>query len=424
MDTAYALDAMDHEPSLDELLRGVGRDALQRALHGLTDIPLRVTTATGERLLSAGEMPDDRPVHRAPLRLELETIGYVESVAAPERVQAAAKLLELVLVSSNRYRLASALHLHTVQLDYSALKAKHEALQESEARYRALNADLERRVTEQVDALDSARRQFYQVEKLASLGQLAGGMAHEINNPIGFIHSNLTTGLDYSEALTRFREAFRSATDVDGLRREWERVDLDFAVDDLPNLLRESLDGANRVVKIVAALRDFSRIDQGDLSEVDVNAIARSAAGVVAASVAGHAEIRLALQPLPIIWGHAANLGQLLLNVLTNAAQACARNRSGRIDVETSVVDDGIVISVRDNGCGIPEDVLPKVCDPFFTTKEVGQGTGLGLTVCNDIARAHGGQLVIDSTVGTGTVVTVYLPAGELTLEAREPAAN
>jgi signal transduction histidine kinase len=279
-------------------------------------------------------------------------------------------------------------------------------------------------VTEQVNALDSARRQLYQAEKLASLGQLAAGMAHEINNPIGFIHSNLTTGLEYSEALTRFREALRSATDSDGIRRAWETADLDFAIDDLPNLLRENLDGANRIVKIVAALRDFSRIDQGELSEVDVNAIVRSAVNVIAASLAGHAEIRLALQPLPSVWGHAANLGQLLLNLLTNAAQALATNHSGSIEIETSVTTEGLAIAVRDNGCGIPEDVLPRVCDPFFTTKDVGQGTGLGLTVCNDIARAHGGRLVIVSGVGRGTTVTIHLPSENTRPPAGEATSN
>ena len=391
----------DREFDLAELLAGMPLARMAQILATLLDGEFRLVTVGGQLMLGRAE-PFAQP-GRAAIRHDLETLGHLESASAGEaRLSAAAAMLELVLQLSARYLMAAGLHIETVQEDYASLK-------ESEARYKALSEELETRVRQQVETIETAQRQLYQAEKLASIGQLAAGVAHEINNPIGFIRSNLGTAQQYVRGLSRLAALMKTG-DIAQCRAAWEQADMGFVMEDFAALLRESIAGADRVAKIVADLKGFSSVDQAEEEIVDLNDNLRFASNVLAGQIKDKAELVLELGELPKILCLPGHLNQVFLNLLLNAAQAIAEQ--GRIKVCSDVLNNEIRIRISDNGCGIPAGNLERIFDPFFTTREVGSGTGLGLTVCRDIVQAHGGRIEVESKVGAGTTFTVYLPVG------------
>ncbi|MFA6921586.1 MAG: ATP-binding protein [Gallionella sp.] len=393
--------------SLRELLSGVVPAKLSAALTVLLGSSARVISADGSWVMS------DTPAlaenaRRLPLFHDLETAGYLETTATDEgRVRAVVIILESFMRSGARYFMASEMHIEVVKTDFEELQRKHEALMVSEARYKALAEHLEERVKEQVNTIESAHRQLYQAEKLASVGQLAAGVAHEINNPIGFIRSNLSTAQSYVHKIQSVAKQVKSGKDA-ALVNAWQSADLDFVLEDFPSLLQESVDGADRVSRIVSDLKGFSNVDQAEEEIVDLNDNIRSACNVAANQLNSRAELNLALGELPKLNCKSGHLSQVFLNLLLNAAHAM-RER-GEIHIWSGVEQGQIVIRFRDNGCGISPDVLPRIFDPFFTTNDVGSGTGLGLTVSRDIILAHGGSIEVDSELNTGTTFTIHLP--------------
>ena len=325
-------------------------------------------------------------------------------------MRAAANMLELFMQSGARYFMASEMHIEVVKADYEELQRRHAALMESEARYKALAENLEMRVKEQVNTIESARRQLYQAEKLASVGQLAAGVAHEINNPIGFIRSNLGTAQSYVQKFQSVAGQVKSSGNA-ALATAWQTADLDFVLADFPSLLQESVDGADRVARIVSDLKGFSSIDQPEEEIVDLNDCIRSACNVATNQINSRADLKLALGELPPLRCKAGHLSQVFLNLLLNAAQAMKER--GEIRIQSGIENGQIVIRFSDTGCGIPPEVLPRIFDPFFTTQDVGSGSGLGLTVSRDIITAHGGNIEVESEVGTGTTFTIYLPVNK-----------
>jgi signal transduction histidine kinase len=353
----------------------------------------------------------------APMTLEIEPIGYLSAIAAAgidapaaTRLEAAAWLVKEVLRSRFRYRMASELHDEVTLSSFEQLKRDHAALEVSEASYKALSADLERRVEAQVAILEQRQRQLYEAEKLASVGQLAAGIAHEINNPIGFVRSNLVT---FSGYLGKFGEL---GGQLDQARASWAALGLDFVVRDGQELVAESIAGVDRVARIVKDLRGFSNIDRPDEEMVDLNDSLTSACAVVAGQLTLGVTLRKQLSPLPPLMCLPGHLSQVWLNVLQNAVQAVGLN--GTISVSSGVYNgvssglagESICIKVTDDGPGISDEVLAHVFEPFFTTRDVGKGTGLGLTVARDIVGAHGGDIGIESKPGRGTTVTITLP--------------
>ncbi|MFA7241657.1 MAG: ATP-binding protein [Sulfuricellaceae bacterium] len=395
----------DRELSLADLLVGVNRDRLSYALNTLAGAGFRLLDAGGAPLL--GGATSAPSAVRLPLVFDLETLGYLEGAGDANALRAAAVLLELLLRAGARYRMASTLHAEAVNADYEALQLKHAALQESETRYKTLAAELEQRVREQVQFLDAAQRQLYQAEKLASVGQLAAGMAHEINNPLGFIHSNLKTGCGYLEHLKALAPLVHGG-DMPGIIAAWREGDMDFVLNDFSQLIDESLTGAERIARIVADLKGFSNIDGAEEAMVDLNDNIRSAVGIIAPNLPAGIEIKLDLQPIPRLLCLTGHINQVLLNLLKNASQAISGQ--GVVSVASDVAEHAVRIRVSDDGCGIAPDALPRIFDPFFTTREPGAGTGLGLTVSRDIVRAHGGRIEVASESGAGTTFTVYLP--------------
>jgi signal transduction histidine kinase len=395
----------DRELSLDELLRSVERARLADALVALLGAGLRLSDVRGRELLTRGEVHGGA---RLPVRGEMEPIGYLECDATEAQAAAAVVLLQLILRANARYLMASELHLQAVHEDYAELQRRHAALQESEARYRELALHLEQRVAEQVQTIEATQRRLYQSEKLASVGQLAAGVAHEINNPIGFIASNLNTAQGYLQRLGHWAEQLPTAPDLAAVQQAWTAADLGFVLQDFSDLIDESRSGAARVARIVADLKGFSRVDQGGEEAADINAIIRQVCNVAAGQIRGRLAPVFVLGEVPPLRCNAAQLGQVILNLLLNAADAVTP--PGEVTFETSVAQGQLRLRVHDNGSGIPPAVMPRIFDPFFTTKEVGRGTGLGLTVSNDIVRAHGGRIEVDSRPGAGTTFTVWLP--------------
>lgn len=400
--------SFDREFSLGELLGGISRERLDAALTALLGPEFRLLSNPGEVL--AGANGPLAGAERVALRHDLEPLGWLEAVAAEDKIRATAALLEMLLHQGARYLMASELHIEVVNADYAALQDQNAALLASEARYRTLSQQLEERVREQVGVIETTQRQLYQAEKMASIGQLAAGVAHEINNPIGFIRSNLGTARAYIEKLEKIAPEIRAAA---SLAETWQRADMDFMLEDFGALLQESIAGTDRVARIVTDLKGFSNVDQSEEKDVDLNDNLRSVCNVAQAQVEPRAEIVLDLGELPPLHCHAGRLNQAFLALLLNAAQAM--DTRGEIRIRSRHEGNAIRIEFSDNGHGIARDVLERIFDPFFTTRDVGQGTGLGLTVSRDVVAAHGGRIEVRSEPGAGSTFTVVLPAGPRT---------
>ncbi|PAU65758.1 two-component sensor histidine kinase [Pseudomonas sp. PIC25] len=325
-----------------------------------------------------------------PLEFNLETIGWLRGDLPAERLHAAARLVEFVLMFVAKYRLAANLHNDTTEASFAELQRQHAALQASEARYKALSEQLQERVEDQVKVIEQAQQQLYETARLRAVGQLAAGVAHEINNPIGFITSNLRVAGDYLDELAEKIPGGHSAS---------------LLLDDFRALLRESLSGTQRIARIVADLKTFSNIDQADFIPCDLNALLTTSCHLLQAESQQAIDVQLDLAPLPKLAGYPAKLSQAFFNVLDNAAKAI--DAEGVIRVSSRQVDGVIEVTIEDNGPGIPPDVQERIFDPFFTTRAVGSGTGLGLSVARDIMRAHRGEILLDSQVGAGTRVTL-----------------
>lgn len=397
--------AFDRDLSLRELLAGIPLDKLAAGLRALLGADFRLATEKGEGVLGSDSLPQG--AQRAPLRLELEALGYLEAGVGDDKLRAAADLLELLLKSAARYRMASDLHVEAVHADFEALQQEHAALMASEARYKALSADLETRVREQVGIIETTQRQLYAAEKLASVGQLAAGVAHEINNPIGFIRSNLSSAQAYVQKIAGLTPIAK-AGDGPGVAAAWQREDMAFVLEDFAELLQESVDGADRVARIVADLKGFSNVDRAQEEMADINECIRAAANMLHSRIQGHAELALELGVLPRILCLPGHLNQVFLHLMLNGFQSVTNG--GLIRVTSEQQGEEICIRVSDNGCGIAQETLARIFDPFFTTRDVGQGTGLGLTVSRDIVQAHGGSIEVESAPGSGTTFTIHLP--------------
>lgn len=265
--------------------------------------------------------------------------------------------------------------------------------------------------------LAEAQNQLLQQDKMASIGQLAAGVAHEINNPIGFVSSNLNTLRQYVQGLMALPQAYDAVLAApgdgqarDALDRLREEVELDYLREDLPQLLDECADGLGRVKKIVQDLKDFSRVDQSDWQEADLNAGVESTLNVVRHEVKYKAEIVKRLAPLPPVVCLAAQLNQVFMNLIVNAAHAIGER--GTITLSSGVQDDWAWVQVDDTGCGMSDDVRRRIFEPFYTTKDVGKGTGLGLSLSFSIVQKHGGAIAVHSLPGVGSSFRVWVPVG------------
>ena len=276
-------------------------------------------------------------------------------------------------------------------------------------------SQLEQRVEERTRQLGAAREQLLHAEKLSAIGQLAGGVAHEINNPLGFVSSNLNTLRKYFDSLAEALELCRTfihsqANDHRDLLQRLQDLDIDFLRQDGKELLEESGEGITRIRRIVQDLKDFSHQEQTpNFALVDLHACLESSLNMARNEIKYKAEVIREYGPIPAVECVASQIGQVFLNLLVNAAQAI-ESEPGQIMVRTGTEHDQVWVEISDNGSGIAEAVKGRLFEPFFTTKPVGKGTGLGLSVSFGIINQHGGQITVDSQPGQGTRFTVWLP--------------
>lgn len=320
-----------------------------------------------------------------------------------------------------------------VAIDNARLTAQ---LKASHAQLQAHNELLEQKVAERTSELTKANEELkktneelvatqnrlVQSEKLASVGQLAAGVAHEINNPLGYIKSNLATLGEYLRGImalmTKYEELEamvmqsgepQLAAYAKTIKNQKEDFDVDFVKEDTDQLLDESLQGVKRVARIVEGLKRFSHADHGKIEPVDVNRNIEETMAVAYNEIKYRAEVNYDFGDVPPVKANPVLLSQVFMNLLVNAAQAM--DKWGRIDVVTRATGDSVTVKIADNGCGIEKENLGKIFDPFFTTKEVGVGTGLGLSITYGIIQKLGGKIEVESEKGKGTTFTLCLPA-------------
>jgi signal transduction histidine kinase len=282
------------------------------------------------------------------------------------------------------------------------------------------NAALQREKDEQallIARLEQAHNQLLQSEKMASIGQLAAGVAHEINNPIGFVNSNMhCLQASVASLLTLATKLQELAPALPAEAREQVHAllhahDLALLREDVTDVLRESQEGLARVKHIVQSLKDFSHPDQGVFGVADLHGGLRSTLAIVANDVRYRADVVTEWGDLPEVECILSELNQVFMNLLLNAAQAMPKERRGTIWVRTRRVgSDAVEVEIADNGSGIDAVNMGKIFDPFFTTKPVGQGTGLGLSLSYGLVQKHHGTISVESVVGQGTCFRIRLP--------------
>ncbi len=264
--------------------------------------------------------------------------------------------------------------------------------------------------------LKESQATILQQEKMASIGQLAAGVAHEINNPIGFVRSNINT---LHKDLTKLTDFIQTQGDLvksccndeqlEELTAHQKKLKVKYVMDDASELIEESIDGIERVKTIVQNLKGFSRVDQAEHKNVDINECIEDTLNIIWNELKYKTTVHKEYGDCPSTWCYPQQLNQVFMNLLVNAAQAI--EEKGDITITSYRQDENIIVKISDTGKGIPEENIKKLFEPFFTTKEVGKGTGLGLSIVYDIiTKKHKGNIEVESEVGKGTTFTITLP--------------
>jgi signal transduction histidine kinase len=329
---------------------------------------------------------------------EMALLGYREANEQLTRLNRELEEQAAELASSNeRYRRLAA--------DLEALaKTEHEARLELERTHRELR---------------QTQSQLVQSAKLAAVGTLAAGIAHEINNPLAFVLNNMAVLQRHTRALPDLIRLYHQAAEAAAPQQQelyqqilelGDQIDLPYILDNLESMLARSREGLKRIQLIVQDLRDFSGLDRASiLEQSDLNANLASTLNIVRGRAhLKHVELEVDLEPLPLVTCFASKIDQVVLNLCINAIDACAEG--GKVTVRTHAVPGSVEIHVIDNGVGIAPSIRDRIFDPFFTTKPPGQGTGLGLSISHAIIEEAGGQIEVESEPGKGSHFTVRLP--------------
>ena len=275
--------------------------------------------------------------------------------------------------------------------------------------------------------LESALRQLHeqrdamvQSEKLASIGQLAAGVAHEINNPIGYVTSNLATISEYIETMRTLIELYRERDVLqpddprrpeleERIRQVTDDEDLGFVLADIDGVLRESVEGTTRVTEIVQNLKSFARDDSLQRRPYDLNDCVESMVRLVWNELKYSCRVEKDLGDIPTMVGHGGRINQVIMNILVNAAHAIG-SEQGTITIRTRAGAEEAVLEIADTGCGMTAETVARIFEPFYTTKDVGKGTGLGLAISHGIVTEHGGRIEVESAPGAGSTFRIVLP--------------
>lgn len=385
----------------------------------------RLVMRTGQ----AGQAPEDRVIR------EYEIDDYKEKsemTMGKLRTLLYSKLRayqSLCLLDEQRSGLEQVVEQRTAQLAHA-----NQTLRDDVTRRELAEQELVRRNTE-LNTLNAkllvAQESLIQSEKMASIGQLAAGVAHEINNPIGYIFSNFGTLEAYLADLFRMLCAYeqaeagcadpRIASEIAALK---QAIELEFLKQDIPALMSESKEGIVRVRKIVQDLKDFSHVDSAtDWQFFNLNQSIDSTLNVVNSEIKYKADVVKEYGDLPLVQCMASQINQVVLNLVVNAAHAIGEER-GKITIRSGVEDGNAWFSVSDTGTGIPKDVLPRIFDPFYTTKPIGKGTGLGLSLSYGIIQKHHGSIVVETEIGKGTTFRVTMPMRQPASEQPAPVGT
>ncbi|MBL7938020.1 MAG: hypothetical protein JNL43_01565 [Flavobacteriales bacterium] len=309
------------------------------------------------------------------------------------------------------------------------------ASQENERIIREQNLILEEKVQERTYALQETNEhlkrtqtQLVNSEKMASLGQLTAGIAHEINNPINFITSNIIPLRRNITEIVEVMQGYRSLQpehaqeQLKVLKAQEKKLGIAESIEELDDIIGSIAEGSSRTAEIVRGLRNFSRLDEDDLKESDLNEGVRSTLSLLSPQYRDKVIVDLELGDIPLVECYPGKVNQVFMNVLTNGVQATLARTDGiqpRIVISSSVSGDNVVVSIKDNGVGMTEDVKTHMFDPFYTTKPVGEGTGLGLAIVYGIVQDHQGSIAVESVVGQGSEFKIILPIRRARLNER-----
>ena len=295
-------------------------------------------------------------------------------------------------------------HDNRVSALLDALHSLYHLLSEQNRDLAAANERLEEKVQERT-------RDLLRAEKMASIGRLAAGVAHEINNPVGFVQSNLGTLKGYADNLFGLIDTMAAAGgDPAAIEQARKAADLDFLRSDLNDLLGESRSGLERVTHIVRHLKDFSHVDQAEMQEADLNTDLENSLQVAWHELKDRIEVVRDYGSLPAVRCVPAQINQVFFNLISNAAQAI--EGKGRLTLTSRAADGWVEVAISDTGKGMSPEVMQRIFDPFYTTKQIGKGTGLGLSEAYDIVDQHGGRIDVSSEPGHGSTFRIRLPAG------------
>ncbi len=299
-----------------------------------------------------------------------------------------------------------------------------------------LYQSLELKVQERTIALETANYKLKETqammvhsEKMRSLGELVAGIAHEINNPVNFIHGNIMILQNYTEDLLKLIDLYEEnnsyfpdeiKTKISALRKQ---IDIDFLRDDIKDLIRSCIEGTERTKNIVLDLKNFSRMEEMVISQIDIPKEIDTTLNILNNKYKNRITVIKNYAPdLPKIEAYGGQLNQVFMNILDNAQDAMGE--SGTLTINLSKLNDKVKLEFIDTGSGIPEENLKKVFDPFFTTKPVGKGTGLGMSISYRVISDHKGTINVDSVVGKGTKFTIILPINQSTPKIESPEEN
>lgn len=324
------------------------------------------------------------------------------------------------------------------------LKEEYEQRQRAQDELKELNTLLEEKVKDRTSLLNQknyqleetnkdlkeAQVQLLQAEKMASVGQLAAGVAHEINNPVGFVSSNISTLSEYVatyqmifsqiQVVIDQKDENKRAASLIELEKMLGKQDMAFINEDISDLLSDSREGLQRVAEIVKGLKLFSRVDSDQMQKHNINDCVRTTLAMVNNQLKYICTVETHLGRIPDVEMNVGKISQVITNLLINAGQAIeATGKNGRIIITTCTVGEFVELRVEDSGCGIPPSHLDKLFNPFFTTKPEGQGTGLGLSISFGIAQEHGGMLSATSTEGDGSTFTLALPINSVSKDSQ-----